>query len=628
VPSARTSTPKPTLLGGLLRVTAATLSAGAALVSILSYTGMRATIARGSEGPPPSAERAHRLSLVPPADTATAVGDTIQLAALVTDDRGAALLGVAPAWTSADPAVVEVDQAGTVVSRGPGSTVVIVRVGRLEARARVIVEQRPVALRPADSLIRVAEGERGHAAAVAADARGNPIAGAPLRWQAADAAVAAVDSLGEVTGVSPGRSTLAVTLGDLRADVGVEVVPVPASITVLAGEDQRGPAGRVLPTPVTAQVVSRTGRPIPGATARFEVRGAGSASPVIDTADARGTVSTQWSLDSTPGRKEIAVVVEGVPVSPVVTAEADPLPRNTRVALASELVPATAGDSLLEPVVVRVTDSLGMALADLPITWTALDGGRVSPLGARTDSTGEARGLWRLGPRAGRQRIRVQVGNARSMPPFTASTVALAGRAESLAVIGGNRQSGKVGTPLAKPVVVRVLDRAGNPVPGVSLAVSATGGTADSLVQADSTGLARIRWTLGRAAGPQTLSVGVREGKARLQLAATGRAAGPARVAFVGAPGSAAAGRQLSSGIGVEVTDSFGNPVGGQRLTLVTTSGALSPSRAVTDQAGRAKIKWTPGRKAGTATLTATLAGTAVRGKQTISVTAPRPPRD
>jgi hypothetical protein len=312
----------------------------------------------------------------------------------------------------------------------------------------------------------------------------------------------------------------------------------------------------------------------------------------------------------------------------VVTAEADPLPANTRVALASELAPATAGDSVLEPVVVRVTDSMGMALADLPITWSALDGGRLLPLGARTDSLGEARALWRLGPRAGRQRIRVQVGNARSMPPFTSGTVALAGRAESLVVRGGDRQSGRVGAPLARPLLVRALDRAGNPVPGVSLtAAPGAGSVTDSAVQTDSSGTARLRWTLGREAGAQKLSIGLAEGKSRLELTAAATAGAPARLTFVGAPASVTAGRPLANGLVVELTDAFGNPVGGQRVTLATTSGAVSRARAETDKAGRLRVKWTPGSKAGTATLTARLGGSEVRGKQTISVTAPRPAR-
>src|SRR3970282_1784571 len=103
----------------------------------------------------------------------------------------------------------------------------------------------------------------------------------------------------------PGRSSITVSLGELRADVAVEVVPVPASITVLGGEDQRAAAGHPLAAPV----------------------------PAVNAADALGTVHPVWTLDPVPGRQQLAIAVDGVAVSPVVTAEADPVPAKARVAL-------------------------------------------------------------------------------------------------------------------------------------------------------------------------------------------------------------------------------------------------------------------------------------------------------
>ncbi|HEU5040919.1 MAG TPA: Ig-like domain-containing protein [Gemmatimonadales bacterium] len=610
------------LVGGLLRVTAAALSAGAALVSILSYTGMQAEAARGSEGPSSSPERAHRLSLTPTADTATSIGDSLPLAAVVTDDRGAALLGVAPAWSSADPAIAEVDQAGTVVSRGPGMTAVIVRVGRLEARARVVVAQRPAGIRLGDTLLRVPEGERFRAVAQVLDARGHPIAGAPVRWSAGDAAVAAIDSLGEVEGTSPGRSVITASAGDLRADLPVEVVPIPASITVLEGEDQRAPAGRALATLVTAQIVSRTGRPIPGVAATFLPRAAAAlATPATDTADERGLVRAVWTLDPTPGRQQLAIAVEGVAVTPVVTAEADPVPANTRVSLALEPGSGTAGDSLPEPVVIRVTDTAGLALADLPVAWTTADGGRLTALGPRTESLGEARAVWHLGPRAGRQRARAQVGNARSLPALTVTAVALAGAADSLAVRAGDRQTATAGTALKQRVVVRAVDRRGNPVPGARLSWG------DSTAVTDSSGQARLAWTLATTAGVQRRTVALEGSKARVEVTARAVAGAPAKVAFVSAPASAPAGRALTDPLTLEVTDASGNPVAGRRVLLSSTSGTLAPARAVTDSAGRARTRWTPGAKAGSATLTAKVEKTRVQATRTVALTARRSAR-
>ena len=125
-------------------------------------------------------------------------------------------------------------------------------------------------------------------------------------------------------------------------------------------------------------------------------------------------------------------------------------------------------------------------------------------MSARTDSLGEARATWRLGSKAGRQRVRVQVGNARTMPAFTAVATANAGAAASVAVKSGDRQLGTVGTPLKLPIVLRTVDRHGNAVPGAVVRLEpAAGRLADSSVTTDSTGQARILWTL---AGPRAFS--------------------------------------------------------------------------------------------------------------------------
>lgn len=258
---------KQSWFGATLRLVAGGLSAGGALVSILSYTGAYAV---------PASAAAHRLLVTPLRDSAASLCDSLQLAAVVTDDRGAAVLGIAPSWTSADPLVATVDQAGTVVSRRPGVTAIIVRIGDLEARARIAVVQRAAALQLPDTVLRVPEGERRRPLVQVTDARGNAIVGAAVRWETGDAAVAEVDSSGDVVGVSPGQSALTATFDQLRAVLPLEVVPVPASITLVAGEDQRAPAGQALGSPVAAQIVSRTDRPIAGVATAF-MAAAGSA---------------------------------------------------------------------------------------------------------------------------------------------------------------------------------------------------------------------------------------------------------------------------------------------------------------------------------------------------------------
>ena len=592
-----------TWVGGTFKLAAGGLSAGAALVSILSYTTAYS----------PLSSQAHRLAVTPVRDTATSIGDTLQLAAIATDDRGAALTGVTPSWTSADPQIAVVDQAGTVVSRGPGATAIIVRVGEREARARIAVVQRGAALTLTDTVLRVPEGEHRQAAFRVDDARGHRIRGATVRWEAGDAAVATVDSAGEVDGVSPGRSSLTATFDQLRATLPVEVVPVPASITVVAGEDQRAPAGKSLAAPISAQVVSRTGRPVAGVPVSLVLRTAqGTVQPEVDTSDARGMVQATWTLGAVPGRQQLALQVEGVSVSPVLTAEADPVAANTRVAMVEDTLSAQVSDSLAEPVVIRVTDSLGLALADIPVTWSTPDGGAVTGLGTRTDSLGEARARWVLGPKAGRQRVRAQVGNARLVPPFTGHALARAGAAVSVAIRGGDRQSGTVGKALAQPVVVRALDRHGNAVAGASIAVTAAAGrAADTLITTDSAGLGRIQWTLGQTAGSQRLAVRVAGRDSALEATARARAGNPVSMKFITA--SATTGKSTAKPVVVEVADAYGNPVADRTVTFSPTGGTLSSARVVTNSSGRASVVWKVAAKAKQPTLVAKLAGTDVR---------------
>ena len=595
---------------GVAQAVAATLSGGAALVSILSYTSAAGIAVPGIVAP---ASRAHSVIVTPPLDTATALGDTIQLGAVITDSGGTVLAGVVPTWNSVDPSVAEVSPAGTVTILGAGTTAILVRVGSVETRAHIVVLQRPAALQVDDTLLQVPEGDRRALSARVLDARGNPIVGADVTWSAPDPAIAKVESA-DAVGVSPGRTSLLAMAGELQVPLPVEVIPVAGSITLLGGDGQRGPAGEVLPLPVTAQIVSRSGRPIAGVVAGFHsaVSGA-SAEPVLDTSDTRGMVKTTWRLGEIPGRQQLSVTVEGVSTAPMVSAEADPSPANARVEIASHDLGGRVGDTLQEPVVVRVTDSLGRALADLPVAWSSLDGGALTAHAMRTDSLGEARATWMLGTKAGRQRARVQVGNARSMPPVVLVAIAETGPAAAVRTISGDRQTGSVGKALSQAIVLRATDGHGNPVAGVVLRLSpAAGRVADSVVSTDVTGRAKVVWTLGRTAGLQRLTARLQGDTTETEITAVARAGKPAKLAFVNPPETGRAGRALPKPLVVQVIDGLGNPLAGHTVVFKASSGSAAPTRGLTDAEGRTMVRWTLGPKSKRPELVGTVAGTGV----------------
>jgi hypothetical protein len=586
------------------------------LVSILSYThSIKAKFEGDSVATEALAHATVRwVGITPTADTASAVGDTIQLAVTATDARGNALLGAPTTWSSTDTAVASVDSAGTVVARGGGATAIMVTIGGKSARTHVYVQQTPAGVQVVgDSTFRVPEGERGKTVAQVVDARGHEIPGLSAKWRSADASIAAVDSLGNATGIAPGRTMLLASYTNLVVQLPVDVYPVPASLTLLGGDGQRAPAGRRVSQPVVVQVVSRSGRPIDRVPVRFVLdEGAGHVDPAVDSSDAQGMARALWTLGGAPGRQSLSVNADGVVSPTLVTAEAEPVAANTRIAVVSEHLEGPAGGALPGPVAVRLTDSSGVALADVPVAWSAGDDGSIVANESRTDSLGEARARWTLGPKSGSQRAYVQVGSARAMPRFTVQASGLAGAAAGFSLVNGKKYEGSVGSVLKPLPELRVVDRAGNPVPGVAVTLLPSSGTlTDSVPATDSTGRVRVAWTLGRSAGLQRMTARV-EGVARpVEIAARARAAGPANLSFV-TPKPGTEKRAIQS-LDVDLTDAYGNAVADQPVVFSSKTGSVNPGRVMTDARGRAHTRWTPGTKVGQRTLMAAVKGTDAR---------------
>ncbi len=587
-------------IAGAWKWGAGSLSAGAALVSIISSV-------RDATG----AGRVRWIGIAPAADTAWAIGDTIQLATTLTDAHGGVLPGVVVGWTSTDSSVASVDSAGTAVARAAGAATVVAAAGGRIAQSRIVVRQRPAAIRfPGDTLLRLPEGGSIQLAARVVDARRHPVPGQPITWRSTDPATASVDSAARVTAAMAGRVLLTAASGPLTAELPLEVYPLPATITLLAGDGQHASVGRPLPGPVKAQVVSRSGRPMPGVTVRF-LSGdeSGRLEQETDTSDADGIVRAGWTLGTRPGRQRLALSTDGEPpITTIVTAEADPVPGNTRVTILGNGLAGVAG-SALPPVAVRIADSLDTPLADVPVTWVTA-GGTIVAEGARTDSAGEARARWTLGPRAGVQQAYVELGTSRAglRPMLTA--LALPGPAASLARIGAGVLRGEVGRPLARPAELRVTDRAGNPVPGITVTLRAEGGAVGVRAPVtDSLGRVAIAWTLGPTVGVQRLGASVAGIDRPVELTVDAQAGAAAKVVLEGVPSSGTAGRTLSRPIVVAVADSFGNGVAGALVTFTARAGKVAPARARTDEGGRAAVRWTLGSRPGEQRLDVSVTG-------------------
>jgi hypothetical protein len=609
-------------------------SSGAALVSIFTALYSYGVIGQSESHQSIGNLGATWVGLRPAIDTANSIGDTVHYAATVTDKSGSILVGARPTWTTGDSSIATVLSDGSVIAQGPGRTIVSVVVGKLVTHSTVVVQQKvakvEVGRAESDSLIVVAEGTDLQLVARGFDARGNLIGGLVPAWHVDDNTVASLDSTGVITGKNAGRTVIAAKIDGVAAKSWVSVVTPAAAIALVAGSSQRALAGRALAQAVVVRATNRRGAAASGKRVTFRLgEGQGAVEPASAVTDADGRARTNWTLGLYPGRQTLLASVENVDSALAIQAEADPVAANTRVAALTDSLSGHAGQELPDTVSIRVTDSAGRVLGDIPVRWSVLDGGSVQATDSRTDSLGIARARWTLSKRTGLQRVRAQVGAAPGLgiPPVTIAAAALAGSPTGIVVSAGNGQRAAAGAELPKALVLKVVDENGSGVTGALLALAPSGGTlVDSALTTDSLGYARTRWTMGHSAGEYTLAVHVDGVKQLVKLVARAVPAAPANLAFDDVPGDrhqrepAKAKRLIAI-----VTDVYGNPVPDARVNFSVKSGTVTPARTVSDGKGRASLTWKLGTKAGEQILTGMVRGTDVTGDYLAEVSGREP---
>ncbi|MFL5576906.1 MAG: Ig-like domain-containing protein [Gemmatimonadaceae bacterium] len=621
------------------KVVVTACSAGAALVSILSYAQSHGLLSQDvAAARPGGAEPRYAagapapdvawIGITPAADTATSIGDTLHLTARVADARGGAV--VAPiAWSSDSVAVASVSADGAVVAKAPGTVTIFAAAGAKVARARVVVRPRVVGARiVGDSVTRLSVGERRRLREQGLDARGYAVERRAVAWRVADSAVARVDSTGETLGLAPGHTTVSAVIDGISTQTEIEVIDVPASLAIVGGETQHASVGRTLPRPLEVEVLSAKGRPVAGVAVRFGADGDdGRAEPATATTDARGRARARWTLGDAPGRQSLSLSVDGVATPTIAHAESEPVAANVRTYALSEMATGRVSEEVQDETGVRLTDSLGRVLPDVPVTWAARDGGHLVALRDRTDSLGQSRVRWTLGPKAGVQHAVASIGNGRAVPRVTIGAVAVPGPVAALVVAGGGGQSAKVGAALPHALVLRAVDKGGNAVPGLPVTlVPAHGTVADSAPTTDSLGAVRVAWTLGRAAGAQRLLAHVAGVTTPLTVSVRARPLAPANVAFPDSAPDGPPGRTLPSVIAVLVTDAYGNPVPDALVQFRAESGgSVSSARMMTDADGRASTRWRLGTKEGEQRITASVKGSEARATATVRAVVPEP---
>jgi hypothetical protein len=173
----------------------------------------------------------------------------------------------------------------------------------------------------------------------------------------------------------------------------------------------------------------------------------------------------------------------------------DPKPQPTPVATSLEVFPDNAsipdGESrLLSSILKDQTGQVMQIPAGSALEWTSADAAV-----ATVDASGSV-----LAQRPGAVWVRLRLGTLADSARVTVTAVP-----RQLAAVGATQRAGMAGSLLADSLAVRVTDRHGTPMPGVTVAFAATGGgvatPATAVTRAD--GTARSAWRLGTNAGPQ-----------------------------------------------------------------------------------------------------------------------------
>ncbi|MBA2626792.1 MAG: Ig-like domain-containing protein [Gemmatimonadales bacterium] len=176
---------------------------------------------------------------------------------------------------------------------------------------------------------------------------------------------------------------------------------------------------------------------------------------------------------------------------------------------------AQAATALPLPLRVLVTDAASAPVSGVTVQWVVASGnGTLSAPSSVTDAAGIASVILTLGPTAGTQQVRAVVSGLAGSP-VTFSATATAGPpggggvATRLILKDGGGQTGPVGTALAQPLRVSVLNALDQPVSGVTVqwAVTAGGGTVSTASSvSDAAGTASVILTLGTTAGLQQVT--------------------------------------------------------------------------------------------------------------------------
>lgn len=430
------------------------------------------------------------------------------------------------------------------------------------------------------------------------DQFGDPIENPEVNFESQDPTVASASAAGLIRATGPGSTSIEVAAGEATEWVAVTVEQTPTEAAFTSTPPADAPAGSEIEG-IGVRVLDANGHPVAGVAVEFEAHQGALQGEVIRmrATESDGVADFTWTIPLVAGqtaRLEIRPEgLAGLQVELAVVA-ADPA---ELVLVSGAAQSALRGESLTEPMRVRLSDAFGNPVPDRSVSVEVVSGGGAAQADAPvTDAQGEVGISWTLGPELGSQQTRVEIAGLE----LQLDAMAVAEPDQLVLVSGGGQQAHRT-LELPEPVVVRVLDEAGQPIPGVSVDAELPGedGSVSPTRRTTGTsGEASFEWTLGTAIGAVTLEVTVDE--LRLDVPAQALAVPDSLEQVAGDAQTGPAGQALPDHLRVRVLDQVGLPLPGVGVGWSITSGGgtvqgSSVGTTPTNGQGIASASWVLG---------------------------------
>jgi adhesin/invasin len=402
--------------------------------------------------------------------------------------------------------------------------------------------------------------------------------------------------------------------GALSVEFTATVMPAAASQLVrLAGDNQTGSLGEVLPDSLAVQVADQYGNGVSAVEIAWSVSGAsgGSIAARAAVSDTSGTAKAAWRLGARLDAPHMVTAV--APGLPALTFNATAtIPTTARLHMMSgDAQRAPVGSALAESLAVRLTLADGQPIQGGTLEWAVTaGGGTIEPVQSTTDATGVAKARWVLGTAMGAGIAAVTVAG---LPTVSFTAHASADVPAEITKAHGDNQHGIPGQFALDSLAVVVRDRHGNPVPDASVTFTVTAGDGSptpSTVQTNADGRASTRFRLGVAGSENSVAPNV------------GSISGePFRIFGTPGPDWSLTFWQTSDGwrvpfepswVRVRLSDGAGRGLRGATVAWsASDTGRMLAATTVTDSVGIASNYWRLSCNLPRQTLTASLAGVA-----------------